>query len=223
MAKRKRVGIVFNYYENWMGGNYYFLNLVNALNFVKDQDRPIISIISNKQKAFEFLRGRSDYPYLEFYHSYVRLSLIKRVFNKLIAPIFPQLRYRSGRKHLDMVFQYYADQSIDIEPLVNWIPDFQEKFLPENFSSEEINLRQDYYERIAGNAGHVVFSSNNTRDHFDRFFPLARSKRHVLHFAVIHPEFDSFDTDTILRKYEIAKPYFFVPNQFWVHKSRNLQ
>ncbi len=37
MAKRKRVGLVYSYNENWVAGSYYILNIIHALNTLEDK------------------------------------------------------------------------------------------------------------------------------------------------------------------------------------------
>ena len=62
---RKKLGLVFLYDEQWIGGTYYMLNLVNALNSLTDCDKPEIIAFSDKD-SFERLETETSYPYLIF-------------------------------------------------------------------------------------------------------------------------------------------------------------
>ena len=221
MAKRKRIGLIFNYNENWIGGTYYFLNLVSSLLFLDKKKQPIISVVSKNRESFEFLRKESKYPYLEYYNEHTALSLFKKIVNKAFS-IFRLPKIYSAQKKaakIDMLFKYYADASIEMNPMVLWIPDFQEKFLPHYFSEEDIAQRQTYYENIAENGEHIVFSSYNAHGHFQTFFPASHIKKYVLQFAVVHPALNFLDASAVKKKYNLSETYFFTPNQFWAHKN----
>lgn len=48
MAERTRIGLIFSYDENWIGGAYYILNIVHALNTVNDIRKPHIVVLATK-------------------------------------------------------------------------------------------------------------------------------------------------------------------------------
>ena len=55
MGNRKRIGLFFGYNETWIGGTYYWLNWVNALNTLPDSEKPVMVIISNRP-SFLYLK-----------------------------------------------------------------------------------------------------------------------------------------------------------------------
>ncbi|NND62541.1 MAG: glycosyltransferase [Flavobacteriaceae bacterium] len=224
MAQRNRVGLVFTYNESWIGGVYYFLNLVSSLNLVHDVNKPVISIISRNRESYDFLKKQTNYPYLEYYYESKSLSLFHKGVNRGLKLLnLPKaFNSRVNRGELDMIYQYYADSSIEMNPKVYWIPDFQEKFLPKFFSAEEIKQRQDLYEQIADQGQHVAFSSYNALSHFETFFPNSKIQKHVLQFAVTHPDYKLEEAKAIRGKHNLPERYFFTPNQFWEHKNHKV-
>ena len=40
MAKRIKVGIIYSYDENWIGGTYYYQNLIQSLNLLPERRKP---------------------------------------------------------------------------------------------------------------------------------------------------------------------------------------
>ena len=224
MAQRKRVGLVFSYNENWMGGTYYFVNLVKALHTVSERLKPIITVIGSSHEGFTFLKNETKYPYLELYKQKSKLTLLQRALNKLCKLFrLPKIfKTKVITRQLDMIYKYYADPSPRICPTVFWIPDFQEKFLPEFFSDDEIQLRQDYYENIANNENHVAFSSNVSKGHFMGLFPTSKIDTHILQFAVSNPNIEDANIDDILVKYGLPGRFYFTPNQFWKHKNHTV-
>ncbi|WP_298262433.1 glycosyltransferase [uncultured Lutibacter sp.] len=222
MVKRKRIGLIFSYNENWIGGTYYFLNLIHALNLLQDKNKPIVSIITNDIRDYNYLKNETNYKYLHCYNTYKRISLFKRIVNKVLKSIgYPSFfETNSELKKLDMVYKYYAEEFfIDFENCVYWIPDFQEKYLPQYFKKEEIDSRQKYYESIASNKKFVCFSSKTSLNHFELLFPNSNIKKYVIQFAVTHPNYKKLNDKKVLKKYEINGDFYFSPNQFWEHKN----
>ena len=222
MAQRTRVGLVFSYNENWIGGTYYFLNLIHALNLVEDRNKPIISIITSNENDFIYVKNETQYKYLEFFNKEYRLNKLEKGINKILKKVGFKLPFSKDKyvNQLDLIYKYYADASFkNFKNCVFWIPDFQEKFLPQYFKKEEINLRQQYYEDIAFNKDYISFSSNTSLKHFESLFPKSKIKKFVIQFAVTHPNFESLDFKSVLDKYKINKNFFFSPNQFWEHKN----
>jgi glycosyltransferase involved in cell wall biosynthesis len=123
---------------------------------------------------------------------------------------------------LDWVFPLYGvPQDLQhIKELIFWIPDFQEKYLPNFFSPEEVKNRQSCYENMAALNYPIVFSSQSASNDFNTFFPDAKNKRRVLQFAVVHPDLMLKHIDEVKSFYGIEGNYFFSPNQFWQHKNQ---
>lgn len=222
MAKRKRVGLIFSYNENWIGGTYYFLNLINALNILDDKNKPKIIVVSNDFSNYTYLKKETHYKYIEFLDKRFSISNTKKFINK----IFKKLNFRkpfsveNKIKNIDMIYQYYADDAFfNFKNKVYWIPDFQEKFYPQYFKQEEINLRQQLYERIANTEKFISFSSYNSLSHFETLFPESNIIKFVIQFAVTHPRFDNINFDELRDKYNLENNFFFSPNQFWEHKN----
>ena len=83
MAKRKRIGINFSYNEGWIAGSYYTLNLVSALNFLPDYQKPKLIVVSSKS-SFSILQDETNYKYLKKF----KVSFLKRIINKIGSILF---------------------------------------------------------------------------------------------------------------------------------------
>jgi glycosyltransferase involved in cell wall biosynthesis len=67
---------------------------------------------------------------------------------------------------------------------------------------------------------HILFSSNDARNDFEKLYPSANSNKYVVNFSVFHPDYSTIDIKQLKRKYKLEDvPYFFSPNQFWKHKN----
>lgn len=214
--RRFIVGIPFNYDESWIGGAYYIKNLVSSLNLLTADRQPDVWMIANEQSSFDFIRESSDYPRLHWIRSsdlkkaekdIGKRSLWARCFGKKrqLAPAF------------DLIFPYPIEGSYDISAA--WIPDFQEKHLPNFFSPEELDTRDKQHRFYIEHISNIVFSSRAAESDFQTFYPGTKVKTHVVHFATFEESVESGDKAQILEKYDLPERFFYCPNQFWIHKN----
>jgi len=221
MAKGKRVGIIYNFDENWIGGAYYIQNLIRSLNFIPKEEQIELYILTKDKSTFLELQKVTSYPKLKFIQYKPKYNKIEFFINRVTQKLFKR-KLIVKKVKLDWVFPLYGvPQDLQhIKELVFWIPDFQEKFLPNLFSPEEVINRQASYENMVSLNYPVVFSSQSALNDFNSFFPDAKNKTKVIQFAVVHPDLKSNDIKEVKAKYGIEGDYFFSPNQFWQHKNQ---
>lgn len=221
MAKGKRVGIIYNFDENWIGGVYYIQNLIRSLNFLPEKEQIQLYILTKDKAIFQELQKATAYPKLKFIQYKPKYSKLEQFINRVTQKLLRKKLYLKKIK-LAWVFPLYCvPQDLQhIKELILWIPDFQEKYLPNFFSPEEVKNRQLCYENMAVLNYPIVFSSQSASNDFSTFFPDAKNKKKVLQFAVVHPNLMLKNIDEVKLKYGIEGNYFFSPNQFWQHKNQ---
>jgi glycosyltransferase involved in cell wall biosynthesis len=108
-------------------------------------------------------------------------------------------------------------------PVMTWIPDFQHVSLPEMFSGEEIRGRDRMFREAAERADRVILSSGDARRQYEEFAPGAGEKASVVRFTA-HFEPASFARrpEPVVAGLNLPEKYFFLPNQFWLHKNHEL-
>lgn len=225
MVKRKQIGLIYDYREGWIAGAYYIENVIKALNILPDAEKPFIIIYTYTNEFFRRIAEKTHYPYLEFFCTNIRYSLLERIINKISRNIIKRniINKLPKQNSVDWVFPnpYYLFNHFNSEKKIYWIPDFQEEHLPQFFSSEEIKNRKNWQRELASDAKYIVFSSNDALKDFNNLYKCSKVNRIVIPFAVI---FDGSDinNETIndtLEKYGINREYFIIPNQLWVHKN----
>jgi glycosyltransferase involved in cell wall biosynthesis len=222
MVERKQINIMFTYNEDWIAGVYYVCNIIKALNYLPDNQKPVIRILFYKTSLLTTVES-INYPDIE-YLCIPDKPIIKRAINKLARILLKKyslLKYKLPN-HLENLF--LADVSYDLSKVkqsVVWIPDFQEKYLPHFFSKTRIYERLLHQNNVVQSKYDVIFSSNNAKNDFNRFYPQNTNKKHVLKFASIVDigKLLTYDEAILRNKYSMNKPYFIVSNQFWVHKN----
>ena len=221
MEDRKRIGFYYVWDKSWMGGVMYARNLLKALNSLEDKDKPFIDVYCWKKEAFEDLKSHTGYPYLEMVITHDN-SIIQKVHRTLVAVFFgARAKARLSRFKVNPadVILFPFGFGKEVEKYVFWRPDFQEKYLPEFFTSADIKNRDRNIRLVAERGIPIVFSSHDSEKDFQKFYPEYTNKTFVMHFAVDHPDFSNIKIDEVKAKYGIKREYLLCANQFWQHKN----
>lgn len=224
MAERKRIGLIFSINKNWMGGTYYILNLINAINTLPDSNKPTLLLLCSTIKEYEYAKAQTHYPYLDYRLVFKKKKVdIKQCINKISRLLFRRNLIHSDKflEHVDAIFPITSiTQLRSISPLIYWIPDFQEVHYPEFFKKKELLGRKKKNEWISKNATHIVFSSQDAANDFNKNYRLDNDvKTHILHFSSAIPYYNTQLKGSILKKFKIDRPFFFCANQMWKHKN----
>lgn len=234
MAERKNIALFFSYNEGWIGGTYYILSLIHALNQLPDESKPNLIIVCNTDDEF-MLAKETNYPYL-VKHAFKNLDLhssatfTERVINKLSLSILGKKWMQKKQKLnyttvVETAFPCPQTNTFsDVKKSLFWIPDFQEYHLPEFFNNnkDERDWRYNFGKYVAKNNLPLVVSSKDAKKDFNTIYPFNKSTVTVIPFAVSHPEYIHLDIEQLKEKYHLKTPYFFSPNQFWKHKNHTV-
>jgi glycosyltransferase involved in cell wall biosynthesis len=222
MAQEKRIGIIYSYNENWIGAAYYIQNLIRSLNFLPEDQKIKLYVLTKSKELFHDLKNVTGYEKMEYIQYEPYFSIFERVVNRL-SNLILRKKVISKTIQLDWVFPNYivSEDLKHISNLVFWIPDFQDKYLPNFFSPQEIFDRNHSCEVMVASNYPIVFSSQTALDDFKKFYPDAKNKIEVLKFAVVHPDLQLTPIEEVKMKYGIEGDYFISPNQFWQHKNQN--
>lgn len=221
MATRRKIGLIYRYNENWIGGTYYIENLIAALNLLPDIRKVTLIIFTDDIEQFFALKKKCPYPYLFHRRLFIRLSKPKMYINRISLKIFKISFFKTFHLDIDLLFpgsnEYWFKKN---QKYLYWIPDFQEHFLPHFFSSEDIKERKEYQLKIIESAENIVFSSMTVKNEFNQIYPSNLLKQFVLPFAVTHQNISI--SKNILDKYELPNDFFICNNQFWEHKNHSI-
>ena len=222
MAKKIKVGIIYSYDENWIGGTYYYQNLIQSLNLLPDTRKPHLVILSNSVDSIDSIKV-INYPFITYKELNTTLSFFQKFRNKIIRRLFPKsiIPKKKINFGIDVLFHPSEIQIPNsIKNHLYWIPDFQEVYLPHLFSAAYLDFRKKSQQELLSSDKHVLFSSNDACNDFEKLYPSAKSKKHVVNFTVFHPNYMDINIVQLNDKYKLIDvPYFFSPNQFWQHKN----
>lgn len=228
MAKEHRtprLGIVFDYNSNWMGGTYYILNLLHAIAELPSVEQPRVIIYGENEAGFNTVKNEVKLKDVSY-------KKITNVFNnKLIVGVNFISRSIAGfnlfnkgpRNKNEVIFPNASGAFFKNVPnRIYWIPDFQEKYYPVFFSAEDLAFREAFNIQMIAQKFPVVFSSEDVKKDFKKFYPASPNPIYTLPFAVSIQDYSTINFQNIQEQYELNHPYFITPNQFWIHKNHKV-
>jgi glycosyltransferase involved in cell wall biosynthesis len=217
-----RVGFVIED-NGWLGGLNYFRNLFNAIYKMPDRKIELV-IFTGRSTNLELFK---DFPSVEIvqtsylerfhplwvlhkvgYHFFLNDFFLDRLLRKYQIDLLSHSDYLSAKSSI---------------PTLGWIPDFQCIHFPEFFTTGGVCSHEKRLLLNSKLCSAVVLSSYDAQKDMQQFAPQFVYKSKVLQF-VVDPPF-SADEPTIKdleEKYGFNGSYFYVPNQFWVHKNHRI-
>ncbi len=221
---RLKIGLIFSYNEQWIGGTYYIINLIHAINLLDGSQKPELIIFSNR-RDFDYLKSQVNYPYLSLdILDENPLNQFGLLLNKVWSRIFrKKLVARRFRGQIDGIFPFEKNNyfnNVPLEKQIYWIPDFQDKQLPQFFTQDDLKKRDSRNSKIAYQSYKLLLSSKAVLEDLKTFYPKYKTNVQVVHFAVTHPTFENLDIQKLKIHYQLPDSYFFAPNQFWAHKNQ---
>jgi glycosyltransferase involved in cell wall biosynthesis len=199
---------------HWLGGAQYTRNLLLALQSLAPETCPPVVI--------KIVRSR-DCTNLEKLANESSNIIVDREYLKLmpggkraVARISDECTILFPEKGVEMPATHQTP--------IHWIPDFQYKYLPDYFSEQERQERDERYEKLLDNARFLVLSSQSALADFRKFHP-RRTKLpvFVLSFRAIIEDGDlEADPFASLSRFDLPEKFVYCPNQMWQHKGHDV-
>lgn len=229
--KKIKIAILQKGFE-WGGGVDFIKYIIGSIEHIGSFENHLI--LSKNDKYFYF--KKLIYPfYSMFINRSIKWEKMKVVDKQKLATSFSEfknLKIHFISSATKDQFQFAINKKFDLLlpcisispkkfnlPWIGYIYDFQHKYLPEFFTTQQIIHRDYSINEMLNTAKHVLVNSYTVKNDIDKFIVNYKSKVHVIPFAPIaRNEWIKEDRDLSM-KYGITKPYFIVCNQFWVHKD----
>jgi len=218
-----KVGFIINFKKNsWLGGYNYFKNLFECIYSNPERKIDCILIFNSR-----FKNEAQNYNLDHLITNIVdKKNLFFRIFSKL------------------KIFFLGKDQSIDIflqsnnieiishtgflgkNSQINSFPmiyDAQELHLPQLFT-----LRQRFFRflnifLISKHSTRILVASDAVKQDLKKIYKKTQNKIEIIPQTVGVPDIKKLsDINNLKLKYKFKEKYFFLPNQYWVHKNHFL-
>jgi glycosyltransferase involved in cell wall biosynthesis len=219
-----RVGFpVLGLAGSWNGGFNYIKNLVNAI--IRYPDSKLEPVLLVPGKFNQLIRA--EFPDIEILdtsllNGYSPWRIISKGVEKLYGRNLP-LEYFLNKHRIDLLSHGQALGPRSLVASLCWIPDFQHLSLPQYFSDKELKARDKSFKKIINFSTLVLVSSFSAKSALELFEPLAINRSRVFHFVVPQVEQkDVIPLDQLESRYGFSRPFFYLPNHFWMHKNHML-
>ncbi len=211
--------------NDWTGGRNYLLNLVRALaTHCPGVLTPVLffggDVTAEETDPFGRLPG------VELVKTSA-LDRDRRLRSLAVSLAFGAdgaMKHLLADQRIDVVFEaaQFFGARINI-PAIAWLSDFQHRHLPRHFSPFA-RLKRELGFRAQIAAGRtVMLSSDDACKDCERFYPATKGRTHTVHFAVTPPApMEAYAVRSIADGYGLSHDFFYLPNQFWLHKNHLL-
>jgi glycosyltransferase involved in cell wall biosynthesis len=207
--------------KGWTGGYNYLLNLLRALSdHASGRVQPVLflgdDVVEDGLSAFVALPG------VEIVRSPdLKEALTKRRLRQAVLAGIDRSAVRAFEEHgTDVIFeaaQFYGWR-LRI-PAIAWVPDFQHRYLRGLFGFKSYWRRELGFRAQVWSGRHIMLSSEDARRDCEHFYPATRGRTHVVRFAIQPSDVSPAQSRAVADQYHLPDTFFFLPNQFWVHKN----
>jgi glycosyltransferase involved in cell wall biosynthesis len=234
MNKPWRIGLVMEGDSNWMGGVEYIKNIVFAIQSLPDEVKNSVEVCLICDNLLPTELYESIIPYLkDIFQIQKNTSIVSKaswkISKKLLnlkesSPRISRFLSRNSDHNIDFIYPCFTtSKKMDRLSSIAWISDFQHKYLPHLFTSNDIRLRDTEFMNISKYSKTVVVSSQSAKNDYHQFFPESKATVEVLSFTTFPvPKWFEHNPEEIVKIYPIPKKFFLVSNQFWQHKNHEL-
>lgn len=218
--------VVHNLGEHWLGGLNYYRNLVAVFDAAAPDDLRLHVLTDDPG----FLGGMTLSPRTVLHE----LPMLRRktagwALRKALEVVTGRdLRLISQLKRLKarcVLFKYVPGSGAAGIPTLPWIPDFQSQHHPELFPPALVAVEKRYAALYVQQADGLILSSQAASHDAVQLFGADPARLHVLRFA---PKLDFAPLqsaalrDEVFARYQVTRPYVFLPNQYWQHKNHRV-
>lgn len=216
------IACVINFNKNtWLGGFNYFVNFFKIIKSISKNKVKIIVITNSKYKKKDFLMFKADKIIVTnlFSNKSLILNIISKIFIYIFGKDFrKEFFLKENNIHVLTHSGYLGKKSDIINLPIIW--DFQELYNKKNFSLKDRFLRKTNAKMCNIHATKTIIPGNHALKSFKKYICNKKTNALLLTQPVIVNNKNLLSKKNILKKYNIEnKNYFFVPNQFWVHKN----
>lgn len=211
--------------RGWTGGYNYLLNLVRVCQtYAPGRIAPVVFFgpdsEENDRRPFQDIAGIE----VVVDRAFGAAGRSRRIAEALILGRDAAAKRAFTELRVDVVFeaaQFYGWRLA--LPVIAWIPDFQHHRLPQLFSPAAKLRREIGFNAQILAGRQIMLSSEDARADCIRAHPGARGRSKIVRFATPRTEpVCPAEARACADGYGLPETFFFLPNQFWIHKNHAL-
>ncbi len=221
-----KIGFLMNYPTSYKGGINYFRNLFFAIDkFLKKDLECILFIPADlSQEYIDVFK-----PYIKIVKTNIltRNSLlwfIDKISEKLFN-VNPLLNKLLVKHHIEIVsHSSFISRRVKT---INWIMDFQHLHFSELWNDKEMKATKKFLHRLITKSDRIFLSSQSAFEDYKLPYNDLSDKVNILHFVSqpirqLDHTLSKAEEHAFKIKYNIDRPFYYLPNQFWSHKNHRV-
>ncbi|HEX2927774.1 MAG TPA: glycosyltransferase family 1 protein [Ruminiclostridium sp.] len=217
MISNLSVGIPIIGSSGWLGGVSHMELHVKAVTSLPQNERPRLFLLAYEHNLDNFTLYRS------FVHLFDGVIYCGENIQEARVKIGQDVFLCPSQEELFEKIDFYFPVNYNVLPgrcAASWIHDFQHKYLPALFPTEDRLLREELCQKIADQSRLVFCSSKAVQQDFMRFYPESKAITRVLALRIL-PEEDWYGGDplSVQQQYGLPDRFILCSNQFWAHKN----
>jgi glycosyltransferase involved in cell wall biosynthesis len=209
--------------SGWLGGLSYMRNLLTAICACDDRRIEPVLLVHPALFALE-QSSLNGFPAIEVIRApWVAPRHPARLASRALYGLLDRdltLELLLRKHGVDALSHSTVTGTRSTVASIGWIPDFQHVRMPQYFTPAELRERDRQFMRLIRGSHRIVLSSEDAQRDFAAFAPEATGKTQVLHFISCPDDLGSaLPPEQLCARFNIDRPYFHLPNQFWTHKN----
>ena len=223
-----KIGFLINYnHFKWLGGIYVIKHLIYGINkHLKKKIQPVLIVNEDlSKKAIRDLKNL-DLIKTNLFHNQ---SLFNKLYNKLSIIFFGKSsNYESFLikekinlvSHINVFGSNIIFGKKSVAKSLSFIADFQHLYFKENFSIKKKFMRDLNTFLCAYFSSKILLISNDARKDLKKISHAAYNNSVISKFVFQIPaKKEIIGLSVLKKKYKFNTLFFYIPNQYWVHKN----
>lgn len=210
-------------FAGWGGGLNYLRAVMAALDRQPAADRPDILVFDDLPAAVgATLRESWALPVVATVLAQDGIILQCRDdgARATLEALPPSARRRALARQADAIYPVMPGDPYPVNPKHwLWVPDFQHRYLPQFFTTEDWDWREARFQDVLARPCPLILSSQAALDDLRLFYPDHAARPHVWHFRSLAQPQTAERLREVRQRYGLPSRFLFIPNQFWGHKD----
>jgi hypothetical protein len=223
-----RVAFLLNFNQvKWIGGFNIIINLLNSLVAQKTNLKKVkLLIVVNNKNGLNGLSLNKKIEIIEDKKIF-NLNLTRRIIDKLSLILLGKTvfleRFLDQNKINVITHSNIVSGKNSKTKSIVWIPDFQYLHFPKFFSYKYRFLRYLNLILYKKHAKIILLSSKDSYKDLKSIININFNNIRIHKFPFyVPPKHKLLKMSLLRKKYKIPTKYFYLPNQYWVHKNHEI-
>ena len=219
-----KLAFIINFNQGkWLGGLNIILNLIESIVANPSLLKKIkIYLIANDIQIFKKYKFLKKIKVIKD-KKILNQNLFEKLIDKIMLIFFNKTFFLEKflkKNNIDLIsHSNIVTGDASVCKSIIWIPDFQYFYFPNFFFLKYKIMKKINIRFISRYSSKILLSSFDAKKDLQKIYKPALKKAIVNQFTFKIPQDNKNHFFKIKKKYKLPKNFFYLPNQYWVHKN----